>query len=392
MKIINKIALLVFALAALSACKDYFGEKTSLDFIDLPEFQDRDVAYVPIQPIIDGFVEPTDVLAGFDELIYVVDAGTEEIISLDEAGREIGRLRVPNVTKIAQDRRLQLLALGRFQTDSLNFACIYRIDLVNGTSYSLSDASIIDTIVHPFDFNYPFRNRSNEVQFNGIAVMGDNSFYVTRSGPDQTINRVEGPDDAILVMNDTGGFQSTVNISANGQFFRDYFRKPQDIATFAQPPQISVNQSKNFIYTSADPEAIFKARTIRFVESDFGANFEPEAIPVLDTSEAVSNAFLPFRFQEPSGVSIAGAGTNFIFITDTETDSLYQFTINGDEGVNPPPSSPSDKLIPVSFGGEGQGPTNFVDPVDAAFLNDILYVVDKGNRRLLRFQLTSDFD
>ncbi|MFB6306748.1 MAG: hypothetical protein ABEH43_07140, partial [Flavobacteriales bacterium] len=72
-------------------CEDYFGEKTDTDFIDSPEYQNRQVAYVPIRPELDQFNEPVDVFTGFDQLIYVVDQGTDEIIALDVAGREVGR-------------------------------------------------------------------------------------------------------------------------------------------------------------------------------------------------------------------------------------------------------------------------------------------------------------
>jgi hypothetical protein len=79
--LLGLILALIFSIS-FSSCEKYFGNKTDLEFIEKPVFQARDVAYVPIQPILDGFVYPTDVLAGFDELIYIVDNGTEEIIAL----------------------------------------------------------------------------------------------------------------------------------------------------------------------------------------------------------------------------------------------------------------------------------------------------------------------
>ena len=53
----------------LSGCESYFGDKTDLSFIELPEQNFREVAYVPVQPILTQFASPTDVVAGFDELI-----------------------------------------------------------------------------------------------------------------------------------------------------------------------------------------------------------------------------------------------------------------------------------------------------------------------------------
>jgi hypothetical protein len=111
-----KIIVLLIISFAFAGCDKYFGEQTDLDFIEKPEFQNREVAYVPIQPVWNNnLIEPTDIIAGFDELIYVVDAAKEQIISFDESGRELGRLNVPGVHAVSQDRRLNLLALGTQQ-------------------------------------------------------------------------------------------------------------------------------------------------------------------------------------------------------------------------------------------------------------------------------------
>ncbi|MBT3962834.1 MAG: hypothetical protein HOE95_01820, partial [Flavobacteriales bacterium] len=125
------------ALIFLTGCEGFFGSKTDLSFIDAPEFQNRDVAYVPIQPIIENFLEPNDVIAGFDELIYVVDEGTQEIISLDQAGRELGRYTLPGVTRIMQDRQMNILAIGNFDTiindNPYTLSTIYRLKLNSGS-------------------------------------------------------------------------------------------------------------------------------------------------------------------------------------------------------------------------------------------------------------------
>jgi hypothetical protein len=50
------------------------------------------------------------------------------------------------------------------------------------------------------------------------------------------------------------------------------------------------------------------------------------------------------------------------------------------------------KNIRVSFGGSGNSLTEFNQPSGVAYLREIVYVADKGNGRVLRFQLTTDFD
>ena len=174
-------------------CNGFFGKKSDLSFIDKPVYQDREVAYVPIQPVLDNFVKPSQVLAGFDELIYVVDQGSSEIISFDISGRELGRLRVPGLYSIAMDRAFDILAIGTFDTTFNDFPltlnCIYRINQKNGTLYGLQYASLKPALIHPLYNKTKSATRSDqEVQFLNIACLGDNTYYVTRQGPNKTVN------------------------------------------------------------------------------------------------------------------------------------------------------------------------------------------------------------
>ena len=86
----------------LGGCKGFLGEKTSTDFIDVPKYDAQAVAFVPVQPALTGFVKPVDVLAGFDELLYVADQGAGQIVCLDQSGRELSRFSLPGVKAIAQ--------------------------------------------------------------------------------------------------------------------------------------------------------------------------------------------------------------------------------------------------------------------------------------------------
>ena len=109
---VAQVTVWVGVVLLLSACDGFFGTKTNTDFIEVPTYSPREVAYVPVQPALTTFQEPVDIIAGFDELIYVVDKATEEIISLDESGRELGRFNVRGVRAVAQTRGLDLLAIG----------------------------------------------------------------------------------------------------------------------------------------------------------------------------------------------------------------------------------------------------------------------------------------
>lgn len=392
----------VLSLVLLSACNSYFGEKTDLDFIDPPDFTLRDVAYVPIQPAWDQFVYPSDICVGFDELLYVVDEATEQIIGLDESGREQGRFRVPGVTSVTQDRRFDLLACGTIDTVSANgepitLACLYRIRMTGeGSKYGIRHAKIINKIIHPFYARSNVNTADLAVRFKKVAVMAsdipsqNNRYYVTRQGAGGS--GVLGPNDAVLIFSNNDQFETPISVTTSSGVFNDYFRRPSGIATFAQPPQIQASQERHFFYSSVDPSNELMVQYIEYIESDFGAEFRPVIFPVGDTSRADGFLYEPGKFSNPVGITVAGDNSRFLFVVDADKDSLFQFTRDGFEGVLPPPASGITKMQKASFGGTGNGLTQFNRPSGVAYYRRIVYVADAGNGRVLRFRLTLDFD
>lgn len=387
---------LICLVLLLSSCEDYFGSKTDLDFIEIPDFQNREIAYVPIQPVLDQFVRPTDVMAGYDLLIYVVDEATSEIISFDQSGRELGRMIVPGVKSLAQDRSLDLLAIGTKDTNiagtDYTLTCIYRINPYQNGTYSLTGAAIENETVHPTYFKSTFSSSDAVVQFNHIAVLNDNSYYVTRTGTSNNNTQVGGPDDAVLLFNRKDEFISPIAITSQGGFFLDFFKQPSGITSLAQPPQFTVSPLRDFVYTSIDPEGVLKVQYIEYVETENGVSYSPRQLIEGDTTQAEGFLTTPNRFGQPVSATIAGDGTNHIFVVDTDKDSLYQFASNGLEGIRPPAGSTSNRYVIASFGGTGQSLTEFNDPMGVAYLEQIVYVADAGNGRVLRFKLTLDFD
>lgn len=375
-----------------SACEDYLGEETNLDFIEVPTQTYREVAYVPVQPILNQFVNPTDIIAGFDELIYVVDNGTEEVIALDESGREIGRKYIQGAKGIAQDRRLQLLVVGdKLDTNGITRSCIYRLNLNTSSGYGIRNAEIINEIVHPFYFKSTSITRDEQVILQRVSVLADNSFYVTRNGPNNSPTQSGGPDDAILLFDANDNFVTPLPVtSRSGGQFIDYFKKPFSITTLAKPPQISVDNRGDFIYSSLDPNGVLKVQWIENLSSVDGSAYLPKVDWDEDTAKADGFISEPFKFTKPTGIEFTGDGTNYIFVVDESKDSLFQFTSSGLEGVRPPPASGETKFVKTSFGGTGIGPTEFNKPSAVAYKDRIVYVADAGNGRILRFKLTLD--
>jgi hypothetical protein len=384
----------------LSSCEGYFGTRTDLDFIDIPDYTIREIAYVPIQPEWKGFVRPVDVCVGFDELLYVVDEGTEEIVALDEAGRELGRLRVPGVHAVRQDRRFDLLALGTHDTAingvSYDLACLYRIRMIQGTNYGLSYGQVVHKTVHPFYFKNTFSLGDAQVRFESIGVLGSNQpaknnrYYVTRTGPSPN-NANQGPDDAVLQFSANDEWLTSVSVNTSSGLFNNYFKKPFGLVTYCQPPQITANAGDDFLVTSLSPSQAIQIQGVTFEETDFGAEFRPNTFQP-DPSLADNYLQKPQRFSKPTGLCMAGDNTRYIWVVDAEKDSVYQFTSNGLEGVPPPPASGERRYAVTSFGGRGSGVGQFNEPRAAAYYKKILYIADAGNGRIVRYKLTLDFD
>lgn len=410
---------LILCALFLTSCNDFFGKKTDYTFIAQPKSETSAVAYVPLLPSFTDpdIQDPVDIIVGYDKLIYVADAATQKIVCFDQIGTRIGSYYVPGLKAIAQDRRLDILAIGSLDTligtRTLRLATVYRLELKNSI-FGISQAAIKKKIIHPL---YVLTGSSptsgdTSVKFNGIATLADNSYYVTRTGKDQNPNKFIGPDDAILLFDKDDKITAidrfvTVNTQSGPD--ANFFTKPGQITSFAQPPQSdNINTSGNFFVILNDPTTFFRIKYVNYNKSDNGNSFSFNILPQ-DSDTSKSNGGVLYqsnRYLNPTDITISGDGKNYIFMTDTSKDSVYQFQTNGYEGVIPPPYFTSTKYIKVSFGGTGTGPMQFNQPKAVAHFYDtrknpdrsgfvgdaILLVADAGNKRILRFKLTTDLN
>ncbi len=395
------MALLAFS---FTACQDFFGNKTDLSFLGEPDFQIRPVAYVPILPTIEGFGNPTDIIAGFDQLIYVVDSASSEIIAYDFSLVEVGRRVIPGAKAIAQGRDLAIFVLGIKDTTIANVEyrlnAIYKLNTNPNQDVSfdgLANAVIEKVIVHPFYLTSSLgkgKDLLEQVKFNDITVMANGEYYVTRQGPINELSQFGGPDDRVLIFNREDKLVSGINVSTAVSGSRsDFFKAPFGITNTNQPPQrIQETQNYDFVFTSNDPTTVLKTQIIDFISTENDVGYTGVNLPVGDTSRADGFLYSPDRFLRPKHPVITGDGTNYLIIPDAAKDSVFLFTLTGLEGVQAPPGSTSKKNINVSFGGNGTGLSEFNRPMAVAYIDKILFVADAGNGRILRFKLTTDFD
>jgi hypothetical protein len=231
------------------------------------------------------------------------------------------------------------------------------------------------------------------VKFTGISTLADNSYYVTRTGT-STNNLIGGPDDAILFFNKNDQYQYFIQVVTQDQgVVSDYIKTPMAITSFIAPPQSnSIRENFDLAYISVHPSEALKVKLLEYtIVEDAPVYSLNQDLVIGDTSKANGFLYTPRRFGTPSDISFSGDGTQLIFIADSQKDSVYIFSNTGLEGVAPPVGSTSRKQVNVSFGGRGLALNKFNAPSAVAYSERILFVADAGNKRILRFRLTTDF-
>jgi hypothetical protein len=279
--------------------------------------------------------------------------------------------------------------------------------------------TFVDTLIFPFDdaslstsaaqnarLNRSSQINYEQVEITGLAVLADNTLYVTRRGPFEETTAVAAPDNTVLE------FQ---RIRENGVPTEKMINVRQirtlnpsipslrsgigmsSIASFVAPPQRdSFTDNRSFIVAQADQstEIPFRVLWINAVETVDGLVFQQNSeLLQQDTTQADGFLYEPNKFMEPADIAFGGDDDSYIFVVDAELNKLFQFQLNGQEGV-PPPAGVEDqtKQILVSFGEPGAGPKQFNEPSGVAYFRQIVYVADKGNNRIARYKLTSDFE
>ena len=352
----NRLTALLSALVLglfVSACGDTFDTKEL--GATAPPDSFGDTSYVQLQPVWVGFAEPADVHVGFEPFIYVSERGADRVTMLDLSGRVIGSsppVRKPDA--LAQDHRLDLLVCGEFDTTidgcQVTFGAIYRIDML-AARHAIAEAPVRRVYVDPL---HPDR------RYTGIAVLPDNSYYVTRTGPDNT-SPVE-PDDAVMLFDAADQPRPRVEwpgLSIDGTGLATMTR-PTGIATFSRP-------TSDFVFTQAGEKSLFRTQWITQRVTGDVAQWESYYTPARDGDLDFLRVSL---FERPEDVTVDGAGN--IYVIDAGLDSLFQFNAGG--------------FLTEAFG----GPAQFSGPEGVAQFDRTLYVADTRNNRILRFVLSTE--
>ncbi len=341
-----------------------------------------DTNYIQIQPAWGGFSSPRVIKIGYDYILYVTEPDNNRIVMVDLAGTTLGYSQyVKRPVAVTEDRRFSLIIVCEYDTTVnggvVTVAAIAKIELFN-YNHDIS-AAPVQIVYHENPQQQIIRDGTGNLisgrEFTGVAVLPDNSYYVTRSGSNNT-SPVD-PDNMVLHFDKN-----------DHQYSNEYI----DLVPSLVPTGtgfVAINQTSNistfntkqygsdFILTQVDPANAFKVKWITFNPGSeleapsWGSKLSLD--PTKYSSGKLPN-ILTNIFVMPVAIMVDDRSN--IYVVDSHLDSLMKFDLNG-------------KLLHESFGPSKSGGA-LLQPSGVTYFNKIIYISDTGHDRILRYELSTD--
>jgi len=338
------------------------GCDKKLDLNSLPQgqFAVVDTSYIPVYPILTGFNGPEDILIGKDQLLYVADTRANRVVMMNLAGQFMSSRSIIHPIAVAQDSRLDLLVGAEIvATNGDTVGAILRVHLVstNADSAHRLEVSPIDTVWK--ELAHPAR------RFPGIAVLSDNTYLASRTGPDNS--SFIDPDSRVMEFDANDKFITPVPAFATGvgtgigniNFLTGITAFPN---------------SRDFILIQSSEGVAYGALWMVYQSNADFVGWLPRFDPA-NASDRGTDFIKPNRYLSPQGVAIDPSRRD-IFVADANLDSIFKFTSRG-------------VFKAESFGFAGSGGL-MVRPTGLAFFSTILYVLDGEQGLVLRYRLSTD--
>lgn len=359
MKHKNFILILIMLLPLLNSCGDKF------DISQLNQNSGNaniagDTVYVQLNPSWEGFNKPQAIIIGREPFIYIADTYNDRIVMMNLNGNILGTRHIKRPVALAEDYKLNLIVCAQYDTvvngQTQTFSAVFKIDLVSA-QHQIGTAPATMLLPRPVDLNFPNR------QYTGVAVFYNNTFYVTRTGPNNS--SFIDPDNSILYFSPKELFGGGVGDTLIGRI-PDIDPLSSGLVSANQISSITSFNKKNIdILITLTGNNSLKTQWLTYVITAVSADYQAKLTPADGGALMVPN-----KFGMPEGTCLDDAGD--IFVADAQKDSVFKFSPFGDELE--------------SFG----GPAVFKGPYSVAYFDQILYVADTGNNRILRFVLSTD--
>ncbi len=325
--------------------------------------------YVQLLPVWDaefGVVmnQPSDIILGLDNLIYVCDTGNNRIIMLDILGAVQGVSQpVENPLAITQDNLLNLLIVNGTNK-------VYKIDLVSH-NHRIGQAPV--EVVHEYSQN-------SSLVYRGITAY----FY---EGRHRAYAAAVDADDSTY--GDIIDFEFFEKNAVENQLIRrgplPLFREGQGLFVVKQPTTVQSQRygRLDFLFGHVG-ENNFKVQGV----AAFGSGQELTLGP--NTAYINNDLYTVGGFLHPIDIEVDNSG--FIFVLDQRSDTGHPYNVYR--------YNPAGKLL-QSFGGEELfGNDSDLKPLNnpsgiAVTLGGVdptVYICDSGNNRILLFRLNTELD
>ena len=343
---------------------------------EIPEAEDQfgnvgQQVYVAINPPLDAangfsFNQPSDIYLGADNFLYVCDTGNDRIVMLDVGGDVQGVSQtIPHPESVTQNDSLHLLIVNKTNA-------VFKIDLV-AVGHDIGSA--------PVERVFEQSSKPNR-QFNGISAHAGYEYYVTVLDPDDSSSvtkefsfvydftrehTLKGP--LPFFPNGTGLFSTiypTSVVSIRERWLDVSASQEVSPALFfthiGRTSQLEQNNFKvQHITTVIQDGSIMLAPNIGLVGEDI------YSLDLRSNLEDVALDRSGFVFVVDAG----GSGTEPGFYRFSSTGRLQQSVI-----------------------GLGDGDQQFNNPKGIAVLpfleQQVVFVADTGNNRIVRFRLSTD--
>jgi len=302
---------------------------------DLPDpgIYNPDTTYVMITPVwteADGleYNHPSDVIIGYDRSIYIADTDNNRVVRLDLAGNFIESYNVDHPTQIAQDRGLDLLAV----TDS---STILRRDYSAGGDF-VEVHSEPDILLPP-----PPDNRFVSASLFGICAspFPDKSYYFSHYY-----------ENGILKYNATDGFVEVQIMPGIG------------LGRASAPTGINAkNFNGDFYLCYTSGQATFSIQVINL-------STEQPLIPDTSNMNIYRNTLTGHK-----DITMDALGN--IYVTMASASEIWKYDRHGN--------------YVLRFGQNGIGEDLLDNPRGIDAYQNYLYVADRNNNRVVRFEAST---
>jgi hypothetical protein len=323
-----------------------------------------DTLYVAVTPNWEpGLNNPQAMIIGNEPFLYVADTDNNRIIMMNLAGQVLGiREGIKKPIAIAQDYQLNLIICAEFDStfttgETKTYSAVYKMDM-SSVGHTMETAPLRRLLPRSSS------DLKEQIKYTGVAVFFDNSFYVSRTGPNNS--SFIDPDNSILM------FQKKIT-STGSKIDTLIGRLPslQPLGTglltaYNISSLTSFRRRNNDFILTLTGETSFKTQWLYFNFNSESPSYESRLNPPFADIMRVN------KFIKPEGTTIDNAGN--LFVADAGKDTVFKFNSFGDELQ--------------SFGGFGN--IKLKSPHDVAFFDQTIYVLDTGNNRIIRFVLSTD--